>query len=193
MNDESISTIIRRRRTIKPKHFSSRDVDDAIVHEMLENANWAPTHGMTEPWRFTLFRGDARRKLAEFLAATYKAITPPERFKPNKHEGMSQNAMLAPVVIGVGMKRQEIEKITELDEVMAVACAVQNMHLTAAAHGVGGFWSTNDAAISNEMRDYLGLAEKDRALGLFYVGYPEGDWPDSTRGPIEDKIQRVSE
>jgi nitroreductase len=193
VNVEPISNIIRHRRTIKPKHFSSRDLDEAIVREMLENANWAPTHGMTEPWRFTVFRGDARRKLAEFLAATYKAITPPENFKPNKYEGMSQNAMLAPVVIGIGMKRQEIEKISELDELQAVACAVQNMHLTAAAHGVGGFWSTNDAAVSDAMRDYLGLGEKDRALGLFYVGYPEGDWPSSSRQPIEDKVRWVSE
>jgi nitroreductase len=192
-NPESISNVIRYRRTIKPKQFSDRAVDDGIIQEMLENANWAPTHGMTEPWRLSVFTGQARRRLGEFLAATYKAITPPEAFKPNKYEGMSRNALLAPVVIALGMKRQEIEKISELDEIQAVACAVQNMHLTAAAHGLGGFWSTNAAAVSEAMRDFLGLGPRDRALGLFYVGYPACDWPSSDRQPIDGKVRWIRE
>jgi nitroreductase len=106
---------------------------------------------------------------------------------------MSENAMLAPVVIAVGMKRQEIEKIPELDEIQAVACAVQNMHLTAAAHGLGGFWSTNVAAVSDAMREFIGLGPKDRALGLFYLGYPESDWPASERQPIDDKVRWLRE
>lgn len=192
MNAEQISHIIRHRRTIKPKQFSDRPVEKAIVDEMLENANWAPTHGMTQPWRFTVYTGDARQRLAELLAETYKQITTPEEFKPNKYEGMSKNAMLAPVVIAIGMKRQQIEKIPELDELQAVACAVQNMHLTAAAHGLGAFWSTNVAAVSDQMREFIGLEPRDRALGLFYIGYPKCDWPESTRQSIDDKVRWVT-
>ncbi len=192
MNAEQISHIIRHRRTIKPKQFSDRPVEKAIVDEMLENANWAPTHGMTQPWRFTVYTGDARQRLAELLAETYKQITTPEEFKPNKYEGMSRNAMLAPVVIAIGMKRQQIEKIPELDELQAVACAVQNMHLTAAAHGLGAFWSTNVAAVSDQMREFIGLEPRDRALGLFYIGYPKCDWPESTRQSIDDKVRWVT-
>jgi nitroreductase len=186
---EAISEIIRRRRTIKPTQLDSREIDDAVLNVILENANWAPTHGMTEPWRFSVYTGPARNRLAEFLAATYKEITPQEQFKPNKYEGMSRNATLAAAVIAIGMKRQEIEKISELDEIQAVACAVQNMHLTAAAFGLGGFWSTNLAATSDQMRDFTGLGPKDRALGLFYLGYPAVDWPSATRNPIESKVR----
>lgn len=193
MKSESITDIIRHRRTIKPKQFSDRPIDDSILLEMLENANWAPTHGMTQPWRFTIFKGDARQRLADFLASTYKAITTPDSFRTSKYEGMSRNAMLAPVVIAMGMKRQESEKISELDELLAVACAVQNLHLTAAAHGLGGFWSTNVAAVSDEMREFTRLGEKDRALGLFYVGYPSGEWPSSQRQPIDDIIRWETE
>lgn len=182
-----ISELIRRRRTVKPKQFSDRPIEESVVLELLEDANWAPTHGMTEPWRFNVFIGVARQRLAQFLAATYKEITPEDQFKPNKYEGMSKNAMFAPVVIAIGMKRQETEKISELDEIQAVACAVQNLHLSAASRGLGGFWSTNVAAISDKMRDYTGLGPKDRALGLFYLGYPDCDWPSGTRQPIDLK------
>lgn len=188
LNAEQITEIIRRRRTVKPKEFSDREIEPGIIETILENANWAPTHGMTEPWRFTVFTGDTRNELAEFLASTYKEVTSPDSFRSNKYEGMKTNATLAPVVIAIGMKRQPSEKITELDEIQAVACAVQNMHLTAAAYGIGGFWSSNVAATSDHMRDYMGLEGKDRALGLFYLGYPKGDWPESTRRPISDKV-----
>jgi nitroreductase len=188
VNSQEITDVIRQRRTIKPKFFSSQAVDASLVDEILENANWAPTHGMTEPWRFTIFTGDARQQLADFLADTYKAITPPESFKQNKYEGMRVNPTLAPVVIAIAMNRQGSGKIPESDEMLAVACAVQNMHLTATAHGLGGFWSTNVAAVSDQMRQFLELEPKDRALGLFYLGYPEGDWPSGDRTPIDDKV-----
>ena len=190
-SSETINHIITTRRTIKPKMMANRDIPLDILQQMLENANWAPTHGMTEPWRFSVFMGAAREKLASFLAETYKAITPVEIFKSNKYEGMRENAMLAPAVIAIGMKRQPSKKISELDEIQAVACAVQNMHLTATAHGLGGFWSTNIAAVSSEMAAYIGLDKEDRALGLFYVGYPKVDWPTGSRQPMEDKVRWV--
>ena len=190
-SSETINHISTTRRTIKPKMMANRDIPLDILQQMLENANWAPTHGMTEPWRFSVFMGAAREKLASFLAETYKAITPVEIFKPNKYQGMRENAMLAPAVIAIGMKRQPSKKISELDEIQAVACAVQNMHLTATAHGLGGFWSTNIAAVSSEMAAYIGLDKEDRALGLFYVGYPKVDWPTGSRQPMEDKVRWV--
>ena len=188
---EGITDVIRQRRTVKPKEFSDQPIAQEIIDEILENANWAPTHGMTEPWRFSVYTGQARAKLAEFLAATYKAVTTEDNYRQNKYEGMKRNATLAPVVIVIGMKRQPSGKIAELDEIQAVACAVQNMHLTATAHGIGGFWSSNAAATSDQMRDYVGLSGEDRALGLFYLGYPSQDWPEGKRQPISDKVRWV--
>ncbi|QEF98230.1 Putative NAD(P)H nitroreductase YdjA [Stieleria maiorica] len=188
MDPSSITQVIRNRRTVKPARMSDSSIDREIIEEILINANWAPTHGMTQPWRFKVFEGPSRQALADFLAATYKAITAPESFKQAKYDSFRVNPTLAGAVIAVGMKRQEIQKITELDEIMAVACAVQNMHLTATAHGLGGFWSTNVAAMSDQMRDFIGLAAPDRALGLFYLGHVSGDWPESDREDVATKV-----
>ena len=120
MGGEVITEVIRRRRTVKPKEFSDQTISNEILDEILENANWAPTHGFTEPWRFSVFTGEARHELAEFLAATYKAVTTEDTYRQNKYEGMKRNATLAPVVIVIGMKRQPSGKISELDEIQAV-------------------------------------------------------------------------
>jgi nitroreductase len=93
-------------------------------------------------------------------------------------------------VIAIGMKRQEIEKIPEIEEVEAVACAVHNMHLTASALGVAAFWSTPPIVYSAGMKSFLGLGPRDACLGLFYLGWPQEGlaWPAGTRRPASEKI-----
>jgi nitroreductase len=66
------------------------------------------------------------------------------------------------------------------------------MHLTATAYGIGGFWSSNVAACSEATRDFVGLGPADRVLGLFYLGYPNGDWPTSQRRPIGEKVRYLA-
>ena len=78
--------LIRRRRSIKPDKMSDRPVDPVVLGNILENANWAPTHGMTEPWRFKIFEGDGREKLAAALQKIYKDETPADKFRPEKHD-----------------------------------------------------------------------------------------------------------
>jgi nitroreductase len=72
-----------------------------------------------------------------------------------------------------------------LEEIQAVACAVQNMYLTCTAYGMGGFWSTPKLIYSQQMNQFLELSEKDKCLGLFYIGYPSVEWPSSHRKPLE--------
>ena len=139
---QSIDTLIRRRRTIKPPMMSEAPVAEDDLREILENANWAPTHGMTQPWRFRVYRGAARAELGRQLAELYETALPADQQKEGKADKLREMPALAPVVILVWMKRQTIEKIREIEEIEAVACAVQNMHLSATARGLGAFWST---------------------------------------------------
>ena len=91
------------------------------------------------------------------------------------------------------MEREEAERIPEIEEVQAVACSVQNMYLTCTAYGIGGYWSSPKFIYSDEMKKFLGLGEKDRCLGLFYMGYPQGEWPKSHRKPLEYVTEWISE
>ena len=187
----SISQVIRARRTVKPATFSDREVPRALIEEMLENANWAPNHGKTEPWRFKVYSGPGRQLLAEFLPELYEQTTLAESFMSSKLEGLRTNPMKSPYVIAVMMKRQVGGKIPEIEEVEAVACAVQNMQLTARAHGLGTFWSTGHQAYSDMAANFFGVKAPDKFLGLLYVGYPEERFPTKNRRPIEDKVEWI--
>jgi Nitroreductase len=146
---------------------------------------WAPNHGMTQPWRFKVFMEEGKQKLANFLEEMYVKHIPKERQTDLKRARMQNRPAAASAVIAICMERQETEKIPEIEEVMAVACAVQNMYLTCTAYGLGGFWSTPKFMSNTDTNAFLTLGAKDKCLGFFYVGYPEIEWPKGQRKPIE--------
>lgn len=181
-----LSDLIRERRTIYPKDYAPREVHRDIIERVLQNAFWAPNHGMTQPWRFVVFTGDSRTALSAFLGEEYRRITPPDKFLQKKYDNHTQRPLQSSVVIALGMERDPKGKISAAEERFAVACAVQNMHLTCTAYGLGGFWSTGAALTGNGMRDFLGLAPDGECLGLFYMGYPAIEWPKGYRKPWVD-------
>lgn len=180
-----ITDLIRYRRSIAPKDYTDRLVHKELVERILTNATWAPSHGLTQPWRFTVFSGAGRERLSHFLGEEYTRMTPPDKFLQRKFENVTQRPLQSSVVIGLGMERDPNGKISERDELMAVACAVQNMYLTCTAYGLGAFWATGGAMTGDGMRRFLGLNDSGSALGLFYLGYPSAEWPKSHRRPLE--------
>ena len=184
-NLSEITEVMRERRTIYPEQYSERKVHKEQIDLILNNALWAPTHGNTQPWRFKVFMAEGREKLSSFLAETYLKLTPEEAQNDQKLAKLLTRPKMASAVIAVCMERQPEEKILEIEEVEAVACAVQNMHLTCTAYGLGGFWASPKLIYTPEMNEFLGLGEKDKCLGLFYIGYPSIDWPKAHRKPLE--------
>jgi len=124
--------------------------------------------------------------LSTFLGETYLAVIPQEKQNTQKLAKLIRRPKLSAAVIAVSMKRQAEELIPEIEEIEAVACAIQNMHLTCTAYGIGGFWSTPKLIYHEKMNAFLGLEPKDKCLGLFYVGYPASSWPEiAHRKPLE--------
>ena len=185
-NLSEITELIRSRRSIPPESFSSRKIQKDQIDLLLTNAQWAPNHGKTEPWRFVVFlSNNARQELSQKLGELYLKLTPEDKQKDTRLAKLIRRPMISSVVIAVGMARQKEERIPEIEEIEAVACAVQNLQLTATAYGIGSFWSTPKIVYSMEMREYLELGEKDHCLGLIYLGYTEDEWPSSHRKPLE--------
>lgn len=189
-NLTEIQNLIKDRRSIKPLKISTRKVHREQIEAMIQAANWAPTHAFTEPWRFKVFGGKAKEELLKFQAELYKTKTSEDKFLPDTYNSFTERGKRVTYVVGVWMKRQETEVIPEIEEILAVGCAVQNFSLIAAAYGLGCFWSTGGFAFSTEMHEYMKLGPKDKFLGFLYVGYPEGEWPEPTkRGFWMNKVE----
>ena len=184
-NLSEITEIIKNRRTIYPQFYSSRKVHKEIIEHLLQNSTWAPTHGMTQPWRFKVFTEESRKILSDTLSMLYKQLTPTENFREDKFIKMQARPFQASAAIVAYMKRGDNPKIPEIEEISSVACAIQNLCLTATAYGIGSFWSTPKIIYTKEMNDFLKISDEDKCMGIIYLGYPNDEWPKGQRKPIE--------
>lgn len=137
---------------------------------MLEAARWAPTHKLTEPWRFQVFCGLAKTELAERQTqALFNKLgrSAETELKANKFKF---NASQSGAVVAIVMQRDANERLPLNEELWAVSCAVQNVHLHARSLQLGCFWSTGAAVNFPEIRLLLQLNPLDVHMGWLYVG-----------------------
>jgi nitroreductase len=193
LSPEQFNELIRARRSVFPKDYSGEKVDDAIVKQMLANANWAPSHKLTEPWRFTVFTGSGLQKLADFQSECYKNVTEDKgSFDEKKYEGLKAKPLECSHVIAIGMKRDDKKSVPEWEEMAAVFCAVENMYLTATAYGIGCYLSTGGITNFDEAKEFFGLGNEDKLLGFLQIGMPKGQVTPGKRKPIEEKVKWIS-
>lgn len=187
----SINHLIRTRRSIFPPSYNDQEIDRGILETILENANYAPTHRFTEPWRFTVFRGEGLKKMALFMAENYRANTPADSFSQAKYDAMMAKFLRPSCILAISMELHP-ELVPEWEEVAAVSCAVQNMWLTASAYGIGAYWSTPGSALE-PLHEFLNLAPNQKCLGLFMMGYHDAQDLPARRKPIAEKVVWVEE
>lgn len=188
-NFSIISTIIKHRRSTKPQAMNSKKIPDSQIDSLLELADWAPTHGFTEPWRFVIYADPA--KFCHQHAELYKQSVTAGNFDMAVYNKLFNQGDKASHVIIAVMKRGNLPKIPVIEEVEAVACAVQNILLGATALDIASFWSTGGMALRPPMKDFLNLGEDDHLIGVLYLGYAD-EYPGGSRTtPLEEKINWI--
>jgi nitroreductase len=184
-----ISDIIRRRRSTKTAKMNGRKIPDEIVKEILALADWAPTHGRTEPWRFVVFSGDSVKDFCREHAELYKLHTAADTFLPATYEKLFHNGDNASHLVIAIMQRGHLPKIPALEEIAATAAAIQNVLLAATAAGIASFWSSGGMTHKPALRNHLGLFENDLVMGMLYLGYTDEEEEGKRNIPFEHKIK----
>ncbi|GAB4464523.1 MAG: hypothetical protein OHK0029_34530 [Armatimonadaceae bacterium] len=192
---EILCQAIAHRRSMGIARLKPDPVPREMVEKALEAANWAPNHGETEPWRFTVFTGDSRGPLGEAFAEAYRIATEEreETVQPRAYEAHRLKVWSAPVWVSIGMTPAQLAdgslKMTEEEEHLAVGCAVQNFHLVVAAMGLGGMWLSNFTMTHPHVAQFLGLEPPSRLMGFFPLGYPQIECPLGERTPLKSKVR----
>ncbi len=128
----------------------------------------APDHGRLAPWRFVVLDGDKRGVLAQAMRAMRKRMTPSISDEELEREGLK--AMRAPTIVAVAARTPPHHKVPEVEQVVAVGAALQNMILAAHALGLGTMWKTGPAAYDPGVKSAIGLAPGDHVVGYLYLG-----------------------
>lgn len=187
---EILSEIIQSRRSVYPDSYTAQEISEELITQILESANYAPTHRLTQPWRFSVLVNGAKDKLGVAFGKIYKATTPPEKFLQKKYDSFAQKTAQASVIIAIQIQFHE-DKLPAWEEIAAVACAVQNMALTAESLGIGAYWSS--PAMIDHLGDFLQLNTNEKCYGIFYMGYHNAPPRAANRTPMAEKVKWMRE
>lgn len=187
---ENIKENILSRRSIKPESFNGKKVSDNDLKEILELANWAPTHGYTEPWRFVIFEKENIAKFSSFHALLYKQETPEEKYQQKKFDKTLSRTENVSHVLAIVMKRGTNAKIPACEEHAATAIAVQNIWLGATSKGISCYWGSGGMTYHPKMKSFLGFGDQDEVMGFLYLGYTDNELPKGRRlSGIDKKVR----
>ena len=184
---EMIDHIIQTRRSVKPAQFKAGEmIPEYIIKQALTNATWAPNHGRTEPWRFIVYTGDGIKKLSDFQAEMYKQHGG-DKFTEAKYKNLKESYLKASHVIAICLKRDPASRFPEIEEIAAVAAAVQNLALTLHAYGYGGYWTTGGVTYYESAKPFFDLDSADKLMGFYIAGVVNEIPVNAIRTPFEEK------
>lgn len=161
MIKKEISKIIQSRNSLYPREFNGKEIKEDIIIQLLNNANYAPSHKMTQPWFFKIFCGDSKKTLLNEIIS----LNPD--FSNEKIEKLKGNYDKSSHIICICIKLSQ-EILPEWEEIAATAMAVQNLWISCVDSKIGGYWST--PKYCNKMKDFLYLNSEEKCLGFFYLG-----------------------
>ncbi|HLR02591.1 MAG TPA: nitroreductase [Virgibacillus sp.] len=167
----ALANIIRDRRAVKKK-YNNRPVEEETVLDLLEDAKYAPTHKMRQPWRFIFVDGTQKDSFAKKVAATY----PPER-QENREKVLREPSAFLIVIMDAPDEQKKWD-----ENFGATACMIQNFWLLAWEQGLGAVWKTNSHIYHPRVRDLLNVQNDEKIVGFIHLGYFD------TKPAVKDRI-----
>ncbi|MGV8090456.1 MAG: nitroreductase [Mangrovibacterium sp.] len=170
-------------------------IDDGIIEKLLENANWAPSHGLVQAWHFKVFADEGVKTFFNVQKEIYKQITPPDKFFDFKYHDYDNKWKRVSHVIVIIAQRDPRKQFPKQEDVVSAAFATENIYLSLQSFGIAGYLSTGDVCYSQPMREYLGLKPDDEPIGFFILGIPDESVtrPERKRVAAAEKTEWIRE
>ncbi len=165
----TLRELAEARRTHKA--FGAEPVARETLLELLSVAALAPTHHMTQPWRFRVLGPETLARLKE--AAGEKEAAKLDR---------APTLVLASAALSGDLVQDE-------EDVCATAAAIQLVLLAATEAGLATYWRTPGILRTRPGREALGVPRGERVLGLVHLGPPEREPAPREREPVERFVE----
>ena len=159
---------IRTRRSVRK--FSDRPVEPEKLQAVLEAAQMAPSWANMQCWRFVVVRApEVKAQISEL--SNVEAYFAPRGYKANPAlKALAE----APVVIVACAVPEQSGDVRGQDYYLTdVGIATENLMLAAHALGLGSVFV--GVFEEDKLRDLLNIPQAVRIVGLFPLGYPQGE------------------
>ena len=142
------------------------------MSEVYKGALRAPDHARLRPWKFIEVRGDSRDKLAKIFIDTATALN--SDLSENEISKLQKAPHRAPMIIILAANIKEHPKVPEIEQIISLGAAAQNILLGIHEIGYSAVWRTGNMAFNPEITKFLGLEENFKIIGYLYVGTSTG-------------------
>jgi len=189
MDAPLLAQAIRTRRTVKA--FTGAPVTRAALVEALDLARWAPTHGLREPWHFSVVEQPGVARLSAFfrIDPAFAPLRDGGGKSAAKLEQMLTRMLGVGAMIAVSWHHQEDPALDSEDH-SAAAAAVQNLLLALHAQGLSSYWSTSGVFMEAATLRWFGLdPDSQGALGCIWIGHAVAQPPAPPRRPLEERVR----
>lgn len=180
--------LLLTRNSAPIQDLQSPGPSDEQLKLILTAASRVPDHGRLQPWRFVLFRGEARDRVGELIADLAARREGPLSEARRRQE--LTRFSRAPLVVGVVSSPKPNPKIPEWEMFLSGGAVAMTLVLAANALGFGTNWITNWYSDVEEGRRILGLAPQERIIGFVHIGTFNGA---AVERPRPDLAQIVSD
>lgn len=164
--------------------------NDEEIETMIRVAAHVPDHGRLAPWRFIVYRGDARQRVGELLAELAEQREGPLT-EVRRNQELARFSR-APLVIGVVFTPKAHPKIPEWEMLLSAGAAAMSLVLAATGLGYGANWITNWYSDTEEGRRVLGLAPDERVVGFVHIGTFDGVVADRPRPEVSSVMSEYT-
>jgi nitroreductase len=173
---KTLEELIKERRSIRK--YKKDPVPRELVEKIIEAGTWAPSGKNFQNWRFFVVTGKKREEYLKFSQKSWLGIKDylQKKLKPSLYEFTERFFYTlgdAPVIVFCYTKNDPNERY--LTSVGGVYMAVQNMILTAQAHGLGTCPMGAPLEIKDDVNAFIG---KDRVESLELLCGLTIGWPD---------------
>ena len=165
----NLEELAAARRTHKA--FGPEPVSRPILLELLEVARFAPTHHLTQPWRF--------RVLGPKTLAALKRVA---------GEKEAQKLDRAPTLV-VATATLTGDLVTDEEDVCATAAAIMLVLLAATERGIATYWRTPNVLRTRAGREAVGILPGEGFLGLLQLGQAASKSAPREREPVQSYVE----
>jgi nitroreductase len=177
---------LKARRSISSQFLGAPAPDENQLAEMLTVASRVPDHGKLAPWRFIVFRGDARANAGDMLVERFRQLNPDADPKVVEEERV--RLAKAPLVVAVVSTAGPHVKIPEVEQLLSAGAAAMNLVHAAHALGFAAQWLSGWIAYDSVALRILGAKPGERIVAFVHIGTPTVPPVDRPRPPLSDIV-----
>ena len=186
MEQNDVLNLLHTRRSTLAKDLSEPGPNNDQLNAILEAGHRVPDHGKLGPWRFILFKEDARLEFGKILAEVFVSHNKDASEAQIQFEQERFNR--APCIIAVVSSPVLDSKIPVWEQQLAAGAVCQNILLSASAIGFGAQWLTEWYAYDQKVLRVLKLNEHEKIAGFIYIGTKQKTPTERKRPTLEERV-----